>query len=101
LVLRPLFALLCQPQIIDGDDCGAIGGMRNGRRNRSTGRKPAPVPLCPPQIPHDLTRDRTWAAGLRKGLVLGVYFVAGKLLHCWHTDHILRKKLILFMLKII
>jgi hypothetical protein len=32
----------------------AIGGMRIGRGNRSTGRKPAPVPLCPPQFPHDL-----------------------------------------------
>jgi hypothetical protein len=25
-----------------------------------TGEKPAPVPLCPPQIPHGLTRARTW-----------------------------------------
>jgi hypothetical protein len=38
--------------------CGAIGGML-GRGNRNTRRKPAPVPLCPPQIPHDLTRART------------------------------------------
>jgi hypothetical protein len=30
--------------------------------NRSTGRKPAPVPLCPSQIPHDLTWDRARAA---------------------------------------
>jgi hypothetical protein len=37
------------------DDYGAVGGMRIGRGNRSTRRKPAPVPLCPPQIPHDLT----------------------------------------------
>jgi hypothetical protein len=29
--------------------------MRTGRGNRSTRRKPAPVPLCPPKIPHDLT----------------------------------------------
>jgi hypothetical protein len=36
--------------------------MRIGRGNRSTRRKPAPVPLCPPQIPHDLTRARTRAA---------------------------------------
>jgi hypothetical protein len=28
--------------------------MRIGRGNRSTRRKPAPMPLCPPQIPHDL-----------------------------------------------
>jgi hypothetical protein len=39
---------------IDGDDYGAVGGMRIGRGNRSTRRKPAPLPLCPPQIPHDL-----------------------------------------------
>jgi hypothetical protein len=29
--------------------------MRIGRGNRSTQRKPAPVPLRPPQIPLDLT----------------------------------------------
>jgi hypothetical protein len=34
----------------DYDD-GEIGGMI-GRENRSTRRKPAPVPLCPPQTPH-------------------------------------------------
>jgi hypothetical protein len=28
--------------------------MRSGRGNRSTRRKPALVPLCAPQIPHDL-----------------------------------------------
>jgi hypothetical protein len=32
--------------------------MRNCRGNRSARRKPAPVPLCKPQIPHDLT----WAS---------------------------------------
>jgi hypothetical protein len=52
--------LLYQPQMIDDGDCGAIGGMKIGRRNRSIRRKPAPVPLCPPQIPHDQTRARTW-----------------------------------------
>jgi hypothetical protein len=40
------------------DECGTVGGMKIGRGNQSTGRKPAPVPLCPPQIPHDLT-DQT------------------------------------------
>jgi hypothetical protein len=49
--------------MIDGD-YGAVGGMRIGRGNRSTRRKPAPVPLCPPQIPHDLTWDRTRAAAV-------------------------------------
>jgi hypothetical protein len=34
----------------DYDD-GEIGGMI-GRGNPSTRRKPAPVPLCPPQSPH-------------------------------------------------
>jgi hypothetical protein len=45
--------------MIDEDDCGAIGGMKIVRRNRSTRRKPAPAPFCPPQIPHDQTRART------------------------------------------
>jgi hypothetical protein len=53
-----------QPQMIDDGDCGAIGGMKIGRGNRSTRRKPAPVPLCPPQIPHDLNRARTRAAAV-------------------------------------
>jgi hypothetical protein len=50
--------------MIDDDECGAVGGLRIGRRNRSTRRKPAPVPLCPPQIPHDLTWARTRAAAM-------------------------------------
>jgi hypothetical protein len=36
----------------DHDD-GEIGGMI-GRGNRSTRRKPAPVPLCSAQTPHAL-----------------------------------------------
>jgi hypothetical protein len=32
-----------------------FGGIMIGRGNRNTRRKPAAVPLCPPQIPHDLT----------------------------------------------
>jgi hypothetical protein len=36
------------------DECGAVDGMRIGKGNRSTRRKPAPASLCPPQIPHDL-----------------------------------------------
>jgi hypothetical protein len=34
---------------------GKFGGMMICRGNRSTRRKLAPVPLRPPQIPHDLT----------------------------------------------
>jgi hypothetical protein len=48
----------------DDDECGAVGGMRIGTGNRSTRRKAAPLPLCPPQIPHDLTYARTWAAAV-------------------------------------
>jgi hypothetical protein len=56
--------LLYQPQMIDDGDCGEIGGMKIGRGNRSTRRKPSPVPLCPQQIPHELTRARTRAAAM-------------------------------------
>jgi hypothetical protein len=57
--------LLYKPQMIDEGDYGAIDGMKIGRGNRSTRRKPAPTPLCPPQIPHDQTRARTRAAAVR------------------------------------
>jgi hypothetical protein len=43
-------------------DNGEIGGMI-GRGNRSTRRKPAPVPLCPSQTPHS-ARTRTRAAAM-------------------------------------
>jgi hypothetical protein len=36
---------LYQPQMMDYGECEATGGTR---------RKYTPVPLCPPQIPHDL-----------------------------------------------
>jgi hypothetical protein len=45
--------LLYKPQMIDEGDYGATDGMMIGRGHRSTRRKPAPAPLCPPQIPHD------------------------------------------------
>jgi hypothetical protein len=54
--------LLYQPPMIDDGDFGAVGGKKISRGNRSTRRKPAPVPLCPPQISHDQTRARAWAA---------------------------------------
>jgi hypothetical protein len=47
----------------DYDD-GEIGGMMIGRGNRSTRRKLAPVPLCPPQTAH-AARTRTRAAALK------------------------------------
>jgi hypothetical protein len=42
------------PALGDYED-GEFGGMMTGRGNQSAQRKPAPAPLCPPQIPHDLT----------------------------------------------
>jgi hypothetical protein len=44
---------------VTNDECGAVGGMRIRRGNRSPRRKPNPVLLCPAQIPRDLTWDRT------------------------------------------
>jgi hypothetical protein len=55
---------IVQPQMIDEGDYGAIGGMKIGRGKRSTWRKPAPAPFCPPQIPLDQTRARTRAAAV-------------------------------------
>jgi hypothetical protein len=46
LLSRPLLGLLYQSQMLDDDECGAVGGMRIGRGNRSIQRKPAPVPFC-------------------------------------------------------
>jgi hypothetical protein len=57
--------LLYHPRMRGEGDCGEISGMKIGRRNRSTRRKPAPAPLCPPQIPHDKTRVWTRAAAVR------------------------------------
>jgi hypothetical protein len=47
-------------------DDGEIGEMI-GKGNRSTRRKPAPVPLCPPQTPHAArTRTRATAMGSQR-----------------------------------
>jgi hypothetical protein len=49
----------------DYDD-GEIGGMI-GMGNRSTQRKPSPVPLCPPQTTHAArTRTRTASVGSQR-----------------------------------
>jgi hypothetical protein len=39
------------------NEYGAVDGMRIGRGNRSTRRKLAPVPHCPPQTLGDLRRN--------------------------------------------
>jgi hypothetical protein len=51
------------------DDCGEVGGM-SGRETRRTRRKLAPVPLCPPQSPHNLTWARTLAAAVQSCILL-------------------------------
>jgi hypothetical protein len=61
ILLQSFIGLLYQPWMIDGDDCGAIGGMIKWQVLK---RKPAPVPLCLPQIPHDLSWRRTWTAAV-------------------------------------
>jgi hypothetical protein len=45
------------------NECGAVAGAGN----RSTHEKPAPVAICPPKMPHNLTwdRNRTAAVGIR------------------------------------
>jgi hypothetical protein len=77
LVLRSLFGLLYQPQMIDDGDCGATGAMRIGSGNRNTRRKlsqchflhnshinwpelePGPQEDSPPELRHGLwiTKD--------------------------------------------
>jgi hypothetical protein len=36
------------------NECGTVGGIKIGRQDWGTQWKPAPVPLHPPQILHDL-----------------------------------------------
>jgi hypothetical protein len=54
-----------RPIVPAPDDCddGEIGGMI-GKGNRSTRRKPSPMPLCPPQIPHAV---RSWTRAAAVG----------------------------------
>jgi hypothetical protein len=63
--LGPLgYAATNRPIVLAPDDYddGEIGGM-TGRGNQSTRRKPAPMPLCPPQTPH-AARTRTQATAV-------------------------------------
>jgi hypothetical protein len=59
---RPLTSLMFLPP---GDyDDGEFGWMKIGKGNRSTRRKPAPAPICPPQMPLDQIMVRTRAAAM-------------------------------------
>jgi hypothetical protein len=68
--------------MIDDGDCGAVGGMKIGRGNRSTRRKPAPVSLCPSQIPHEQTWARTRVAAERSQR-LTAWAMARSMPECW------------------
>jgi hypothetical protein len=63
LVLMPFKGLLYPPLLMRDDECGDIGVML-GKGNRSIRRKPAPLQLCPPQIPHYFTGAA--ALGIRR-----------------------------------
>jgi hypothetical protein len=76
-VLRPLTGLLYQPRMICDGDCGEIGGIKIGRGNRSTWRKPALVPFCPPQIPHAWTRFWTRAVAVGSQRLTGYVSYSG------------------------
>jgi hypothetical protein len=84
---------LYQPRTID-DEGWAVGEIRISRGNRSTRRKPAPMPLYPPQIPHDLTWARTRAAmvGRRRLTALAIAWPNLPLLSFsyWPTTEIIR-----------
>jgi hypothetical protein len=56
--MRPLY----QPWMMR-DKHWALGGMRIDRINRSTSRKPAPVPICPPKT---WNRTRAPVMGIRR-----------------------------------
>jgi hypothetical protein len=64
LLLRPFIGLLYQLWMTDCDDCVEAVRLNECKRNRSTRKNPAPVPLRPPQIPHDMTRNQTRATGV-------------------------------------
>jgi hypothetical protein len=57
IVLGPLGTATTNKPVVPAPchyDDEEIGGMMIGKGNRSTRRKPAPVPLYPPQKPHVL-----------------------------------------------
>jgi hypothetical protein len=53
----------------DCEDGELFGGMKIGRGNRSTRRKPAPAPLCPPQKVGTNFADRRQSVGQYSSLV--------------------------------
>jgi hypothetical protein len=66
--------------------------MKLTGEKRSTRGKPVPVPLCPPQIPHGLTRDRNRASAVRGRRLTGGVTEDSSILSCciyhWMTPKI-------------
>jgi hypothetical protein len=54
------------PTVPSSGNCedGEFGGIKIGKGNWSTLRKPTTAPLCPPQIPLDQTQVWTWGAAV-------------------------------------
>jgi hypothetical protein len=63
--LRPPTDPLSIPQMIH-EWIWSSGGTILTRETEGLGEKPVSVPLCPPQIPHELTWARTWFSVVRK-----------------------------------
>jgi hypothetical protein len=67
---------------------GAIGGMKIGRGNRSTRRKPTPASLCPPQNPtwQDPVSNPTEHDGLVEIFLTSIWKVLSSI-SGWYTGH--------------
>jgi hypothetical protein len=76
---RPLVCMLSQPRLVHV--CGVVCGMRIGRGNGNTCRKPSPVPHCQSDIPYgNEPRPQQWEAGdnrmsYGKTFMLGRYII--------------------------
>jgi hypothetical protein len=86
--LIPLGTLASDWPVVPGSGDGLIEILDRlgiGKGNRGTWRKPAPVPLCPPQIPHDLTWDwiRAIAVGNCYWLPKLWHSLCCNLIHCF------------------
>jgi hypothetical protein len=84
-------------------DCeeGEFGGMKIGRGNRSTRRKPAPTPLGPPQILLDQNRARTLAAAVGSQLLTAWAMTRSQnfdLLKSWKSNYKYSSKRCVFLL---
>jgi hypothetical protein len=59
-----------------------------GSCNENYEGKAAPVPLCSPQIPHDMTCDRTWAAAVGSWPLTSWAMTQASLSHIPILEHI-------------